>query len=119
VKASAPASRDPRQRQVEAAETRLLYDNAWTGIVAAFVIAALLAYAQWDVARPSVVVAWLLYVLLVSAVRYVLLQRYRRAPAGKVDSRYWIRAFTVGTALSAASWVAAAILLYAPDRPLN
>ena len=119
MKTSSPASRNLRQRQVEAAETRLLYDNAWTGIVATFVIAALLAYAQWDVGRPSVVVAWLLYVLLVSAGRYVLLQRYRRAPAGEIESAYWIRAFTVGTALSAAGWVAAAILLYAPDRPLN
>jgi signal transduction histidine kinase/DNA-binding NarL/FixJ family response regulator len=119
VKTSSPVSEDPRQRQIEAAETRLLYDNAWTGIVATFLIAALLAYAQWDVRPPSVVAAWLLCVLLVSGGRYALVQRYRRAPAREIDSRYWCRAFTAGAALAAAGWVAAAVLLYAPDRPMN
>jgi signal transduction histidine kinase/DNA-binding NarL/FixJ family response regulator len=119
VKTSSPVSQDPRQRQIEAAETRLLYDNAWTGIVATFFIAALLAYAQWDVRPPPVVAAWLLYVLLVSAGRYMVVQRYRRATAGERDSQHWRRAFTVGAALAAAGWVAAAVLLYAPDRPMN
>ena len=119
MKASTPVSEDQRQRQIEAAETRLLYDNACTGIVATFVIAALLAYAQWDVASPSVAVAWLLYVLLVAAARYVLVQRYRRALTREIDGRYWSRAFTVGAALAAVGWVAATILLYAPDRPMN
>ena len=108
-----------RQQQVDAAETRLLYDNACTGIVATLVIAALLAYAQRDVGPRSLVLAWLLYVLLVSAARYLIVRRYRRASAGDVDSRPWRMAFTVGAALSAAGWVAAAILLYAPDRPMN
>jgi signal transduction histidine kinase/CheY-like chemotaxis protein len=119
VRFRSPVTHNPRQRQVEAAETRLLYDNACTGVVATLVIAALLAYAQWDVGPPSVVVAWLLYVLLVSAARYLLVQRYRRAPAGAIDSRPWRVEFTVGAALAAAGWVAAAILLYAPDRPMN
>ena len=114
-----PGSRDPRQRQVEAAETRLLYDNARTGIVATLVIAVLLAYAQRDVGPPSVVAAWLLYVVLVSAGRYLVVQRYRRAPAGEIDSRPWAVEFTVGAAFAAAGWVAAAFLLYAPDRPMN
>ena len=119
MKASSPVSEDRRQRQIEAAETRLLYDNAWTGIIATFVIAALLAYTQRAVRPPAIVVAWLLYVLLISAARYGLVQRYRRASAGTIDHRFWRRAFTAGAALAAAGWVAAAILLYAPDRPLN
>jgi hypothetical protein len=112
-------SEDPRQRQIEAAETRLLYDNAWIGIVATIVIAALLAYTQWEVGPPSTVLTWLLYVLLISVARYVLVRRYQRASAGETDSRYWSRAFTVGAALAAAGWIAAAILLYVPDRPMN
>ena len=120
MRLSSPSTgEDPRQRQVEAAETRLLYDNAGTGILATLVIAALLAYAQRDVGPPSVVVAWLLYVLLVSAGRYLLVRRYRRAAAGAMDSRPWRVAFTVGALFAAAGWVAAAILLYAPDRPMN
>ena len=76
MKFSRPFTGDPRQQQVHAAETRLLYDNAGTGIVATIVIAALLAFAQWNVKPRSVVVVWLLYVLLVSAARYGLVRRY-------------------------------------------
>ena len=116
---SRPLTGDRRQRQVHAAETRLLYDNACTGIVATIVIAALLAYAQWGVKPPSVVLAWLLYVLLVSAARYMLVRRYRRASPADIDSHRWSVAFAVGAAMAAAGWVAAAITLYAPAQPMN
>ena len=114
-----PLTGDRRQRQVHAAETRLLYDNACTGIVATIVIAALLAYAQWGVKPRSVVLAWLLYVLLVSAARYTLVRRYWRASPTDIDSRRWSVAFAVGAAMAAAGWVAAAITLYAPAQPMN
>jgi len=108
-----------RQRQVYAAETRLLYDNACTGIVASLVIATLLAYVQRDVNSRFVVSAWLVYVLLVSSGRYLLVRRYRRASPGDADSRRWNLAFVMLTAMAATGWVAAAFLLYAPDRPMN
>jgi signal transduction histidine kinase/DNA-binding NarL/FixJ family response regulator len=104
---------------VHAAETRLLYDNALTGIVATIVIATLLAYAQWNVKPHSVVLSWLLYVLLVSAARYTLVRRYWRASPTDSDSRRWSAAFAVGAAMAAAGWVAAAITLYVPARPMN
>ena len=116
---SRPLTGDRRQRQVHAAETRLLYDNACTGIVATIVIAALLAYAQWGVKPRSVVLAWLFYVLLVSAARYMLVRRYWRASPTDIDSRRWSVAFAVGAAMAAAGWVAAAITLYAPAQPMN
>ena len=119
MKFSRPFTGDPRQQQVHAAETRLLYDNAGTGIVATIVIAALLAFAQRNVKPRSVVVVWLLYVLLVSAGRYWLVRRYRRASPAGIDSRRWSVAFAVGAAMAAAGWVAAAITLYAPARPMN
>ena len=104
---------------MHAAETRLLYDNACTGIVSTIVIAALLAYAQWNVKPRSVVLAWLLYMLLVSAARYGLVRRYWRASPIDIDSRRWSVAFAVGAAMAAAGWVAAALMLYAPTRPMN
>ena len=110
---------DRRQQQVHAAETRLLYDNACTGIIATIVIAALLAYAQWGVKPRAVVLAWLLYVLLVAAGRYLLVRRYRRAAPTDIESGRWNTAFAVGAAMAAAGWAAAAITLYAPERPLN
>ena len=108
-----------RQRQVYAAETRLLFDNACTGVVASLVIAALLAYVQWAANSPVVVLAWLFYVLLVSAGRYLLVRRFRRASPGDADSRRWNVAFVILTGMAAAGWVSAAFLLYAPQRPMN
>ena len=108
VTVNRPLPGDRRQRQVHAAETRLLYDNAFTGIVATIVIAALLAYAQWTAKPRWVVLSWLFYVLLVCAARYTLVRRYRRASPTDIDSRRWSVAFSIGAAMAAAGWVAAA-----------
>ena len=78
---SNPTLDGQRRRQVQAAQTRLLYENANVGIVVTVVIASLLAYAQWDVVSPAVAWAWLLYMLLVSAARSLIVRRYWRAPA--------------------------------------
>jgi signal transduction histidine kinase/ActR/RegA family two-component response regulator len=108
-----------RQRQLHAAQTRLLYENASLGIVVTAVIAALLAYAQWSVIPPPVISAWLLYMLLVCVARFALVRRYRRAVAGETGDGRWNSAFIAGTALAAAGWGAAAIFLYPPARPVN
>ena len=83
--------RDPNRRhtQVRAAETRLLYDNACTGIVAALVVAALLAYSQWNVVGPSVVLLWLLYVVLISAARLTLVRRYLHQSPSDAENSGW------------------------------
>jgi signal transduction histidine kinase/CheY-like chemotaxis protein len=109
---------DARQRAVQAAETRLLYQNATTGIVATVVIASILAYAQWVVVTPFVVSVWWLYMLLVSAARFLLVRRYWRA-SSDTDYRRWNVAFVVGAAMAAAGWSAAAVVLYQPGRPMN
>jgi hypothetical protein len=58
---------DRRKRQMRAAETRLLYENATTGTAVTIVIAAVIAYAHWDLVSHVVVSAWLVYMLLASA----------------------------------------------------
>jgi signal transduction histidine kinase/ActR/RegA family two-component response regulator len=110
---------DPRQEQVRAAETRLLYENAATGTAATLVIALLLAYAQRDVVPRSIVSAWLLYMLLVSAARFVLVHRYRRASTSVTEYGRWNAMFVVGVAMAAAGWGAGAIALYPAGRPIN
>ena len=108
-----------RQRQLHAAQTRLLYENANLGIAVTVVIAALLAYAQWSVIPHWVISAWLLYMVLVCVARFALVRRYRRATASEIGNGRWNSAFVAGTGLAAAGWGAAAIFLYPPDRPVN
>ena len=123
--AAAPAVTSPlprggnRRRQVRAAETRLLYENATTGIIATIVIASLLAYAQGVVIPPVVVWGWLLYMMLISGARFLLVRRYSSASPNDTDQGRWSVAFVFGAAMAAAGWGAAAILLYGPARPMN
>jgi len=104
---------------VQEAETRLLYENAGTGLISTLVIASLLAAGQWVVISHYVVSVWWVYMLLVSAARFVLGRRYQRASPGDTDNRYWNSAFVGGAAAAAAGWSAAAIVLYSPARPIN
>ena len=115
---SQPLSAD-RQRQVQAAETRLLYENATTGVLATIFIASFLGYVQSIVISPVIVSAWLLYTLLVCALRLLLVRRYWRASPSDSDNRRWNTAFVAVTAMAATGWSAAAVVLYSPDRPLN
>jgi signal transduction histidine kinase/ActR/RegA family two-component response regulator len=110
---------DDRRRQVRAAQTRLLYENANVGIVVTIVIASLLAYAQRDVGSPAAASAWLSYMMLTSAARSFVVHRYWLAPAREFDDSRWHAAFVAGAALAAAGWVGAAVLLHAPARPMN
>ena len=91
------AADDRRSREVCAAETRLLYENGATGIAVAIVIASLLAYAQWDAVLRFTVSVWLLYVLLVSAARFVLVRRYWRASPSDIENGRWNAAFVVAS----------------------
>ena len=110
---------DHRKRQVHAAETRLLYENATTGIVVTLVIASVVAYAHWDLGPHLIVSAWLIYMLLVSAARFVVVHRYWRASASEIENGRWNAAFVAGVAMAAAGWGVGAILLYPSARPLD
>jgi len=110
---------DRRQRQVLAAETRLLYENAITGILVTLVIASVLAYVHWDLSPRAVVSTWLIYMLIMSVARFVVVDRYRRRPVGDVESGGWNAAFVAGVASAAAGWGIGAIVLYPSQRPVN
>ena len=111
--------RDDRRQQVHAAETRLLYDNATTGIAATLVIAGLLGYAHWEAGRHVVVSAWLLYVLLVCAARFVLVRRYWHASTRDTETGRWTAMFVVGAGMAAAGWGASAFVLYPAAKPMD
>jgi hypothetical protein len=102
---------------VRAAQIRLLYENADTGSVAALIVATLLAYSQYDVIPHFIVIAWLLYVVLISAGRFLLVRRYWRASPSGAENRVWGVAFAVGAGLAAAGWGVAGIVLYPEAQP--
>ena len=105
--------------RVRAAETRLLYENANTGVAITLVIAVLLAYAQWDAAAPAVVAAWLIYMIVVSLARFALARRYWQASAPDAANVRWNAAFVLGTTLAAAGWGAGVIAFYQSSLPMS
>jgi diguanylate cyclase (GGDEF)-like protein len=67
---------------------------------------------QWKVISHRIVIAWLIYMLAISAVRFALARRYRRAATTDTNPRQWANVFILNTALSALGWGTAGILLY-------
>jgi signal transduction histidine kinase len=110
---------DQRERLVCAAQTRLLYRNGLTGVVVTIVVASLLAYFQWKVVPHFRVLGWLVFMLLVSAARMLLVRRYWRASSSEAEHRPWRAAFAVGAGISAIGWGAAGIVLYPAVRSMN
>jgi signal transduction histidine kinase/ActR/RegA family two-component response regulator len=109
-----PDMQEERKRQVYAEQIRLLYANANVGVEVTVLVASILAYLQWPVIPHPTVLGWLVYVALVSALRYGLARAYRR-PSAK-SGKWWGNAFAVSAGLSGAGWGGASILLYPPEQ---
>ncbi len=119
VTSGASVGGDRRQRQVRAAQIRLLYRNATTGIVVTIVVASLLGYCQWNVVPHFTVFVWLLYMLLVCGGRFMLVRRYWRASPSDAEAGRWSVKFAVGAGMAAAGWGTAGIVLYPEVRSMN
>ena len=104
---------------MRAAQIRLLYSNATTGIVVTVLAAPILGYVQWGVIRRSIVLVWLVYMLLVTSARFVLARRYWRTSPSGIEDRWWGVAFAIGAGMAAAGWGTAGILLYPEGRGMN
>src|SRR4051812_27570913 len=105
---------DHRKQQVREALIRLLYGNAHTGIAVTSIAAPVLGYCQWGAVHHPFILGWLLYMGLVSIIRFVLVRRYwRLSPSGTAIGG-WSTAFAVGAGMAGAGWGAAGFLLY-PD----
>jgi signal transduction histidine kinase/CheY-like chemotaxis protein len=116
------AARTPRPQldeRIRAAQVRLLYSNSGTGLVVTGLAALTLGYLQLPVVPPSIVFGWLLYMLAVSAGRFLLARRYGSGAAGESRNGPWGRAYAAGAGLSALGWGAAGILLFPESSLIN
>src|SRR5687767_5048888 len=92
------------RRDVHAAEVRLLYENATTGVWASVLIALPLAYIQRSVSSPLVISTWLSFMLVVALTRFAIARRYWRDQLREISSQRWKALFVAGTAAAAAAW---------------
>ncbi len=104
--------RDSSSEQLLAAQVRLLYGNANLGVVVNVVAAAILGALQWGIVSKPTILAWCLYITLVSIARYVFARRYRHASSTDIELSKWRSLFTIGVGFAGAGWGAAGVLLY-------
>jgi signal transduction histidine kinase/CheY-like chemotaxis protein len=115
----ARVNRDSNSEQLLAAQLRLLYGNANLGVVVNIVAAAILGALQWGIVSKPTIMAWCLYITLVSIARYAFARRYWQASPSPTDLNRWRTVFTIGVACAGAGWGAAGVLLYAPGHLTN
>jgi signal transduction histidine kinase/ActR/RegA family two-component response regulator len=115
----ARVNRDSSSKQLLAAQLRLLYGNANLGVVVNVVAAAILGALQWGIVSKPTIMAWCLYITLVSIARYAFARRYWQASPSPADLSRWRTLFTIGVACAGAGWGAAGVLLYPPGHLTN
>src|ERR1700742_1855966 len=101
---TASVARDSSSQQLLPAQLRLLYDNASLGGVINILAATILSGLQWGVVAKPLVLAWWIYILLVSVARYAVARHYWHASPAHTDSNKWRTVFIAGVALTGAGW---------------
>src|SRR5207244_8045448 len=86
------ATQDRRKRQVYAEQIRLLYTNTNAGVWVTVSVAAVLSYLQWGAISHPIVLAWLMYMLVISSVRFTLARCYWGAAPTDTNTRAWANA---------------------------
>ena len=83
------------------------------------VAAAILGRLQWNSVPHSIVVGWWAYIALLSAARYELARRFRRASPRWPETRGWALLCAICAGLAGIGWGTAGILLYSEHSPTN
>jgi signal transduction histidine kinase/ActR/RegA family two-component response regulator len=118
IASGARVDQDFPKEQLLSAQLRLLYANANLGVIINILAATTLGGLQWGIVAKPVVIAWWLYIILVSVLRYAFARRYWHASPSTTDINKWRTIFTLGVGLTGAGWGAAGVLLY-PAGHLN
>lgn len=100
------------QPQITAEQVRLLYAQAMPGFVATLINTAIFTVVLWGVVDQGRLTGWLIYMVCVTAMRYLLTRRYARTAPAQRSRRHWRQAFLLGAALSGAGWGVAGTLLF-------
>lgn len=104
---STPASRP----HIQAERVRLLFEQAPVAICATLLVAALTAFAHWNVVPRPVVVGWFLAHLVVNVSRLVLVLAYKAKPRIGEGAGRWGAWYIAGSALSGLAWGSTVLLM--------
>lgn len=116
--ASCPASppledrNDNRLLALRTEQLKLLYASSPAALAATVVAAITLVAVEWTVVPPGPLLAWLAYMLTLTASRFMLARAFQRAASGQQKTSRWQARFLIGVVLAGLGWGSAAFLLF-------
>jgi PAS domain S-box-containing protein len=108
-----------RAQEIEAEQTRLLYAQAPTGFVVTILNAGIVTIILWHEIASPVLLTWFVLMGAVTLVRFLLVQRYRRAAPPAAQVRRWRTRFIIGASCAGLAWGGAGIFLFPRDSLLH
>jgi len=93
-------------------QVRLLYANSGIALITTPVAAVMLAIVSWRRVPPGLAIAWLSYMLSVTAARALIVRRFQQVPSDALDVPAWCRRFVAGAAAAGLGWGAAGFLFF-------
>jgi PAS domain S-box-containing protein len=93
-------------------QVKLLYEAMPVSIVATFISSVVLVLVEWKVIDHSLLVAWLVGLLLITAGRTLITVAYRQAQPKPAQTSLWEKYFLVGTIASGLFWGAATLIVF-------
>lgn len=117
---SRPANRPERPARdrspaLELEQVRLLYASAPAALVASTVCAATLAAVEWNASPRLPLLAWLAYMVILTASRTFLVWQVQRSPSDKQGHPGWKALFLAGAALAGLGWGSTMLFLLPPS----
>ncbi len=106
-----------RRAQVDAELVRLVYAQAPLGITTSMLVAALVAFAHWDVVETPLVIGWFIGHILVNVFRLLLIQAYGSDLRAKAKPQTWGNWYTLISAGSGIAWGSTAVLTALSQSP--
>tara|TARA_B100000929_G_scaffold288288_1_gene276515 strand:- start:707 stop:2332 length:1626 start_codon:yes stop_codon:yes gene_type:complete len=97
-------------------KVRLLYDNLWQPVLSSVLAGGLLVAAMWPVVDTPLLLGWFVSLALISTLRLLLAQRFKRLPALQQQRRRWLHWFAMGAIASGCVWGASGVLLFSHDH---
>ena len=104
--------RDGSKVSIDQACVNLLYRQTPIGIVGSLICALALIYLLRFLVATKFLVAWLVGMVLIAAVRSILAERYFRNPVPDAEIYRWRRWNVITLGISGALWGSSALLFF-------
>ncbi len=98
--------------KISAEIVKLLYDQAKGAILGSLLTATFIVYGLFGVVHDDILIGWYATLIMISILRYCVINAYQQACPGIEDTQKWYRLFLVITIASGITWSFAGMFIY-------